>query len=235
MRTADGPLLAWADLRLTARQAGPGRALALLHALVGRDTIVYGPAGHAIVPVSLASTARSHWSGGHVRQRDTARESYLTPAVLCGTDLVALRHDDAAAADPAAYLPWLAGLAWLRLGLSGRLFSESVSYLSERQAGAAPLLHQQLIRGALADVLIQQMEIEAMLDDPGPATLARPAGEPAWTARTMADLHDQITAGDREMCRLLGASSFTTAGPGWLACLSELLADTYATCQGAES
>lgn len=236
----------WADLRLTARRAGPTEALALLHALAGPDTVVYGPAGHAIVPRHLADAARSRWSGGHARPRDTARETRLAPAALHGTGIVALRHDDGAdGADAAAvtapadaddaaavgtdpdaylpYLPWLTGLAWLRLGLSGRLLGESVGYLGERKADATPLLHQQLIRGALADVLIARMEIEAML-----------SAQATADTRTMAGLHDQITAADRETRRLLGASGFTAAGAGRLACLSELLADAYIPGRGAE-
>jgi hypothetical protein len=208
----------WGELFHAGRHDATDRALARWHAVAGQDTAIYGPTGHAIVPATLAGTARRCWVGGNVLVRRADLETELTPAVLHGTGVTALRYDGELGADRDGQLPWLCALAWLRLGLSRRLLGADVAYLGRRTVGGTPLLHQQMVRGSLADVLIAHMEIEAVLCGP------------AVDAATIADMHAQITTADRRLSRLFGASGFTTGGGeglGWLPYLSELLADAY--------
>ncbi|MEV4490108.1 hypothetical protein AB0K04_08325 [Micromonospora coxensis] len=106
--------------------------------------------------------------------------------------------------------------AWLRLGLSERLLDDCLGYLHGRTTGDEPLIGQQLVRGELAEIRMDHLEVAAVLDDapPGDAQLL--------------DVHRRITGADRSLLRLLGASGFVADGPGRVAYVSELLADAYA-------
>ncbi|MEV6598114.1 hypothetical protein AB0M36_14715 [Actinoplanes sp. NPDC051346] len=121
-------------------------------------------------------------------------------------------------ADPASPA-WHLGLLWLRLGASVGRRGACVRHLADRRAGDSVILHQQLVKGQLADVLVQHLEVAAMLraleaDGPGPATRHH--------------VHGDITAADRALLRLFGASGFVQPGPGLEEHVSELLADAYA-------
>ncbi|MEU3859153.1 hypothetical protein AB0F03_17545 [Streptomyces sp. NPDC028722] len=122
---------------------------------------------------------------------------------------------------------WGWAVAWLRLGMSERLRDACLAHLASRHTDGAPLLMQQMVKGTLAEVLLEHVEIEGVLDDltagrTGPLGPLRPTDD-----RHLAALQEQITRADRTLLRLLGAHGFTADGPGAGAHASELLADAY--------
>ncbi len=88
-----------------------------------------------------------------------------------------------------------------------------MQYLAARTVGSERLLDQQLVRADLADAGTDLAELRALLTGPVPADLT-------W-------VHRRLTAIDRTLLRLLGASGFLAAGPGRRAAIAELLADVY--------
>ena len=101
-----------------------------------------------------------------------------------------------------------------------RLLDRVLTHLGDRKTDGAPLLHQQMIKGAIAEAVLDHLEIQAALDPPA----ASPTG-PSWAA--LAETHRRITAVDRKLLLLFGASGFLEDGPGVTAYVSELLADAY--------
>jgi hypothetical protein len=122
-----------------------------------------------------------------------------------------------------AHDTWLSGLVWLRLGLSEALRRHCLNYLGGRRSGAnATLLQQQMVKGSIADAVATHLEVRAVLED----------ADAVRTAGAAQRLHGLLTAADRTLVRLLGASGYVTGGyvtggPGPVANLSELLADAY--------
>ncbi|MFF8725431.1 hypothetical protein ACF073_02925 [Streptomyces sp. NPDC015171] len=144
--------------------------------------------------------------------------------------LAVLRPEDGGARGAADAAPpaWGWALAWLRLGMSERLRDACLAHLAARQSEGTSLLMQQMVKGTLADVLLEHLEIEGVLDDLGTGRTG-PLGplRPAADDRHLAGLQEQITRTDRALLRLLGAYGFTAEGPGAGAHASELLADAY--------
>ncbi|MEU4377335.1 hypothetical protein [Pseudonocardia alni] len=122
--------------------------------------------------------------------------------------------------DPDERGGWPDGLVWLRLGLSEALRATCVAHLGSRRTGDAYILHQQLVRGVLADAAATQLEVRAVLEGISDGT-PDPAG--------LGLLNVQITTADREQVRLLGASGYLASGPGTVAYASELLAEVHTT------
>ncbi|MEV5981353.1 hypothetical protein [Streptomyces sp. NPDC052114] len=183
-----------------ARTSAPGAAVEELYRAVPDGLALQGPAGHAVVPTGRLPGAAD-----------------LLAAPLKGHGLSIVR--------PGADTAWTErtdAVVWLRLGLSRALLDACLAHLEQRTVQGAPLLHQQLVGGALADAVTEQTEAESVLLVPGQ--------EPA----VLGDLHRQITAVDRKLLRLLGAFGFTVDGPGRTALLSELIADVYAGHHPAE-
>jgi len=194
----------WLRCHDLARRDGPVAALAELYRAVPAGAVLVGPAGHAVRPGPAGPA-----------------EAVVTPEPLRRAGLVVVRARPASARpDPATYRCWLVGLSWLRLGVSAGLLDAARGHLSGRLAGRQPLLHQQLVKGELADAVIEQLDLRAGLAG---LDLDRPAGD------RLADLHRRITGTDRAVLRLLGAAGFTVDGPGLAGYLSELLADVYLT------
>lgn len=137
------------EIREAARSDGLVSALLLLHLRHG-GTPVYGPAGHAVLPASVAGDAAP-----------------LLTLDLYGEALVAVRGDGTGG--PASP-EWVLGLAWLRLGLSEGLLDRCLAYLGARTAGESPLLIQQLVKGQLADAVTEHLLIQGSL-------YGEPAGE----------------------------------------------------------
>jgi hypothetical protein len=210
-----------------------GSALATLHAVPGPGTVVSGPRGHALAPEHTLHEATRVWCDGRRVERASLSETECTPAALAGSGVVALRFTGPAAdgqPEPSALTDqhtWTTGLLWLRLGLSRALLDSALSYLGGRTTGGVPLLRQQLVRGAVADGLIEHLEVESAL-------LATPPGHELHAAAE-ASLHDQLTNADRGLVRLLGASGFTCEAAGRTAYVSELLADVYAGVAAEDS
>ncbi|MDW5329524.1 acyl-CoA dehydrogenase family protein [Plantactinospora sp. KLBMP9567] len=200
-----------AELRDVARAQGPVPALTRLYTRVGRDAVHGGPRGHAIVPSTVLARATQVCLGGVLRDRVPATERLLPlQGGPDGGEVRAVRLRAGAPPCPA----FLTGLTWVRFGLSRGLLDATVRHARTRTVSGGPLLHQQLVKGTLADVLVELLAVESVLH-----------GEPTGVA--LRELHDQITRADRMLLRLLGARGFVTAGPGSASYLSELLADAY--------
>ncbi|MFE2627376.1 hypothetical protein ACFXDP_05480, partial [Streptomyces sp. NPDC059374] len=172
-----------------------------------------GPRGHAVLPKELLDEFAA--MEAEDARRDERRDDEPLPglAVLRPADPV-----EAAAPDGTDARVWGTGLAWLRLGMSERLREACVAYLAARQVEGTSLLMQQMVKGTLADVLIEHLEIEGVLEELADG----PGGD-----GTLDRLQRQITRADRTLLRLLGAHGFTQDGPGPAAHASELLADVY--------
>jgi hypothetical protein len=218
-------------IRRTAERDGALAALAALHRAVGPETLYCGPAGHVIAPAAVAESAREVWLGGIAYQRADLRETDLTTPAAARAGVTGLRFTGAGpvpAGDPAGIVPSL----WLRFGLSVRLRSQTLSHLKQRRAGDTLLLHQQMIKGQLADVAVGHLLAET--------TLAAAGGPDTDTdtdtdtdIMTLLDLHDALTAIDHELMKLLGATGFLEDGPGADQYLSDLVADLYAPVREA--
>lgn len=209
-----------ARCRRTAREEGLAPALALLchEALPGM--VPCGPGGHAVVPTEVAASASRVWQGGRVSDRAEGEEEVLSTTTPLGGALVALRHRPGGRTEVAGRRDvWETGLVWLRLGLSESLLDTCVRHLDGRACGDSTVLRQQLVKGEVADVLIEQLEVHAVLTGVDAQDL---------DSVRLAHLRDQITVADRALLRLLGASGFLAGGAGEVAYLSEVLAEAYA-------
>ncbi|MEU8890063.1 acyl-CoA dehydrogenase family protein [Streptomyces sp. NPDC048442] len=195
------------SLGAAARASGALSAVEELYRAVPAGALLSGPAGHALVPAARLSGVPP-----------------VLPVALEGSGLAVVRTDACATGEvpPATGDVLTTALAWLRLGLSRGLFDACVDHLGRRTVHHAPLLQQQLIKGALADAATEHTAIETVL-------LA-----PVLDGATLCDLHRQLTGADRTLLRLLGAFGFTAEGPGRAALLSELIADAYACHHHAE-
>ncbi|MEI5527102.1 hypothetical protein WB401_34655 [Streptomyces brasiliscabiei] len=201
---------AWPGYRRTARHDGLVPALALLCETVCDGVPPRGPGGHVVAPAGTAGTAGAAGaaSGGAV-----------TTLRVEGGTVVAWRSRAEPRDEPESpCAAWVLGLTCLRLGLSERLLDAVLAHLGGRTVGGAKLLHQQLVKGGVAEAVMEQLEIETMLSGATPGDL---------DDGVLAGLNAQITETDRMLLRLLGAMSFLTDGPGQAARVSELIADVY--------
>ncbi|HKT02437.1 MAG TPA: hypothetical protein VJT31_23150, partial [Rugosimonospora sp.] len=204
-----------------ARAGDPVLALDLVSGSLLPGAVPFGPGGHALTTARVAGSAPRVWLDGDLYDRDRAYERELPGLVVGPGPLVALcRVGPAVAGQPSGVAPevWLAALAGLRLGLSEALRERCMAYLGGRRTGGnATLLQQQMVKGTIADAVACHLEVRAVLDDPdalrGPGTAGR--------------LHTLLTATDRRLVRLLGASGYATGGAGQVANVSALLADAY--------
>ncbi|MFD7450277.1 hypothetical protein [Kitasatospora sp. NPDC059827] len=218
----------WRQARANARGDGLVPALTLLSRALSPGAPPRGPRGHAVVPRELLD--------GY-RESTPDPASAPVPAPAPGLAVLPPATTTASDPTPAGADPhtWATGLAWLRLGASERLREACVAHLAARTVEGTSLLLQQLVKGALADALIEQLEIAGVLDDlagdPHEAEAhplgTHPLGTHPLDARALARLQAQITEVDRALLRLLGAHGFTADGPGRDAHASELLADAY--------
>lgn len=194
----------WIRYRRTARHDGLVAALSLLCETVCDGTPPRGPGGHVVAPVGVAGA-------------DTG-DVLTTMTVEDGT-IVALRsRAEPPSVSKTAWAAWALGVTCLRFGLSERLLDAVLAHLGGRTVGDAKLLHQQMVKGGVAEAVIEQLEIETMLDGATPDDL---------DDGVLAGLNAQITETDRMLLRLLGAVSFLVDGPGQVARVSELIADVY--------
>ncbi|MGW3228020.1 hypothetical protein [Kitasatospora sp. NPDC001095] len=184
----------WRECRARARREGIVEAVRGLNTALSPDAPPRGPGGHALVPA----------------------DAVPLPGGRDGPGLVAAAAEPTAAGARAS-VEWQAGLVWARLGASEGLRDAVVARLGKRTTDGTPLLMKQLVQGALADVLMEQLEAECVLSE----------SDVPPDAAAMGRLHDLITLADRALLRLLGAHGFTVPGPGCDAHLSELLADVH--------
>ncbi|WP_217166775.1 hypothetical protein [Streptomyces sp. AC512_CC834] len=196
------------EARDHARTDGLVPALTLLTRALSPKAPPRGPRGHAVLPKELLDEFAAMEAEGDEHREDDVPVPGLT----------VLRSSGAGAPDGPEPQLWGAGLAWLRLGMSERLREACMAHLGARQVEGTSLLMQQMVKGALADVLIDHLEVEGVLSE-----LTDGSGDD----RVLDRLQDQITRADRTLLRLFGAHGFTQDGPGPTAHASELLADVY--------
>lgn len=201
-----------------ARYEGVAPALTVLMTSVLPDLLPCGPSGHAVVPDPVAAGARGVWVHGATGVRVSSRETTLSAFEPPGGRVRALATGGTTAGDDGRRAAFALGLVWLRLGLSEALRADCVDHLGRRRTGDSYVLQQQLVKGIVAGVLAEQLEVRAVLTDAGPGDIA---------AAALDDLQRRITLADREQIRLLGASGFLTGSPGTTVQVSELLADVY--------
>ncbi|POX57913.1 hypothetical protein C3492_40920 [Streptomyces sp. Ru62] len=213
--------------RTSARTDGLVPALTLLVRALSPKAPPRGPRGHAVLPKELLEEFAAEEAATREAPGAPGTEGVEDAGPLPG--LAVLRPVPGETSEPAPPA-WGWALAWLRLGMSERLRDACLAHLAARQSEGTSLLLQQMVKGTLADVLLEHLEIEGVLDDLSTGR-AGPLG-PLWPAddeRHLAGLQEQITRVDRALLRLLGAHGFTTEGPGAAAHASELLADAYGT------
>lgn len=205
--------------RRAAREEGLAPALGVLCDEVLPGILPCGPRGHAVVPTEIAAAADRVWLDDRVSSRAGGTERTLHTAEPPGGPLILLRHNPAAGGEiTGKRTAWEIGLVWLRLGLSEGLLDAAVAYLGGRTSGDGTLLHQQMVKGSIAEILIEQLEVHSVLTGDESANL---------TPDRLRHLQEQITTADRALLRLLGASSFLAGGPGEVAHLSELLIEAH--------
>jgi hypothetical protein len=211
LSTDGGPWIA------AARAEGPVAALTLLAAAVLPGLLPFGAGGYAVVPSSVLRDSADVWLDGVVTPR--GREQTVSEAPIADDAVVILRHPvvSASPGDEEARRAWAMGILRIRLALSEALLDNSLDYLGRRDVGDTTLLHMQLVKSALAEVLTEHLEIRAVLT----------GGTDPLPAAVLAHLHRQISSADHQLLRLLGASGFTAAGSGRTVHVSELLADAY--------
>jgi hypothetical protein len=237
---------------LAAREEGLAPALTVLGSLVLPGVLPSGPGGHAVVPQEVAASANRVWLDGVVVDRSLLDESTVDTIELPGGAVVLLRglgtrsgevgremygnavpvprlRESDAETSPGTSdqrSAWALGLVWLRLGLSEALRETCMRYLNGRRTGSTTLLQQQMVKATVADGLIEHLEVRAVL------TGVDAGGLPGVL---LAHLHARITAADRWLVNLLGASGYLVGGPGQVAHVSELVAEAYVTAQGADA
>lgn len=194
----------WIRYRRTARHDGLVPALALLCETVCDGTPPRGPGGHVVAPAGVAGA-------------DTG-DVVTTMTVEDGTIVASRSRAEPPGVSKAPWAAWALGVTCLRFGLSERLLDAVLAHLGGRTVGDAKLLHQQMVKGGVAEAVIEQLEIETMLAGAVPGDLDH---------GVLVGLNAQITETDRMLLRLLGAVSFLADGPGQVARVSELIADVY--------
>lgn len=213
-----------------ARHEGLAPALGVLADAVLPGLLPCGPGGHAVVASRTHTEARALWLDGARRPRRSARETSRAELDLPGGPVVLADLGQRAPADRGGRVAveqrelYGLGLVWLRLGLAQSLRAACVTRLAHRRVGDSTLLQQQLVKGTVADVLAEHLEIQAVLTGARPGSLS---------LGMLHHLHRRLTAADREQVRLLGAAGYLTDSPGMTAYVSELLAEAHAVAQEA--
>ncbi|MER6328298.1 hypothetical protein ABT298_03030 [Streptomyces sp. NPDC001034] len=204
-------------LRTLARHDPPHRALAALHRRAGNDTLVHGPAGHALAPARLVATATRSGRAGTIVDRVTAGERDMTTPLLARMGLAAVHSAVPEGSDRS----WDAAVLWVRLGMTERLLDAVSAYLGERSFGDTRLNKHPVLKDTLAEAVVGLLRVESRLSD---------AGEPGsgLDDAALRVLHHDLGVTGRSLLDLLGAYGLTEDGPGAGAYVCELLADLYA-------
>jgi hypothetical protein len=194
----------WIRYRRTARHDGLVPALSLLYETLCDGAPRHGPGGHVVAPAGFVGA-------------DTG-DVMATMTVEDGTIVASRSRAAPPSVSQTPWAAWALGMTCLRFGLSERLLDAVLAHLGGRTVGDAKLLHQQMVKGGVAEAVIEQLEIETMLASAAPGDL---------DDGVLSGLNAQITRTDRMLLRLLGAVSFLADGPGQVARVSELIADVY--------
>ncbi|MDN5794425.1 MAG: acyl-CoA dehydrogenase family protein [Intrasporangium sp.] len=151
-------------------------------------------------------------------RRSAARATALRDGLDAGLAAAGATRETAGELPPALLLA-------VRLGASEWLLSVTTAHARSRRVGDGPLLANPLVRGQLAEILVEQRMVEAHLE--GIDAAAEP---PTWVR-----LHRRITDADRALLRLLGARGYLEDGPGGLAMASEAIGFAGAPPAGARA
>lgn len=134
---------------------------------------------------------------------------------------IAFVRCDGTRPSPAAELTAFgARLGAVRIGVTRRLTDLAVRHLSGRTSGGEPMIRKQLVAGALADLLTAVEVLRRCLEVAGHIPVA------------VTDVHDRLTAHDREATKLLGASGFLADSPARAAHVSRLTANCWIARDG---
>jgi len=189
----------WQPLHDVARDDGLAAGFRALQAAVAPAGVPCGPAGHVVTLAGIPCPGDS--------QDEQAGQ------IALGADTFVVARGPVATAVPEA---WALGLSWVRLGTSRWLLRRCVEHARGRQVGDGSLLQQQLVMGAVADALIEQLEAQSLLAG---------GGDPG--AELLSEANAAIVTADRLALGLLGASGFAQGLDSCTAWVSELLADAF--------
>jgi hypothetical protein len=147
-------------------------------------------------PGELAIASADRLSGEPVRGCDA----------LSWRAVPASNHDDLA-----EFGALLVRLHWETVGVQ---LDDVLRHLADRTSEGTPLLHRQLVQGAVADVALALSDTEGLLELPSTASRR-------WQA------HLGLVSAGRTLLKLFGGSSFLAGGPGSVLYLAELLGNVY--------
>jgi hypothetical protein len=170
-----------------------GLAAGLAAVLDGLDPAVEAPHGIAVLPVANAPEGARIVPNALVAREGMSVVRYLAPGPGRG-----LTGDRAAA------------LAEVRLGLLARMLDLAVERLSGRTFAGVPLIDQQLVVGAVADVLTELDLLRATRSD-----------------SAAADLHERVTDAGWTVTRMFGAEGYIADHPARCLYVSALVADIW--------
>jgi hypothetical protein len=185
--------------RALGREAGLAAGLAAV--LEGLDPATAAPAGVAVLPsVDVPPGARVVPHALAAREGLTLVRFPPSGATRTGTGL-----DDRRAA----------ALAAVRLGVLAGLLDAAVDRLAGRRYGGVALIEQQLVVGAVADVVIELESAAATLCDDDPP------------AEVVAAQHERLTAAGWTVTRFFGAEGYLADHPVRSLYVSTLVADVW--------
>jgi hypothetical protein len=171
-----------------------GLAAGLAKVLDGLDSAAAAPQGIAVLPVVSAPQGARIVPNPIVAREGLSIVQYLAS----GTDGGLTGHRAAA-------------LAEVRLGLLARMLDLAVERLSGRTFAGVPLIDQQLVAGAVANVLTDlDLLAAAQYDD-----------------NTAADLHERVTEAGWTVTKLFGAEGYIADHPVRCLYVSALVADIW--------
>lgn len=183
-----------AELRRLGRESGLAAGLATV--LSGLDPRTVAPGGRAVLPLSAVPV-----------------DAHVLPHVFADREKVALVR--LATAGPGGGLPpeRAAALAAVRCGILERLLDAAVHRMAARSFAGTPLTDQQLVQGAMADVVTVLHMADATRPDTAPEAVAA--------------LHEQLTDAGWVVARFFGAEGYLATHPVRALHLSALAADVW--------
>ncbi|MDG4830661.1 acyl-CoA dehydrogenase family protein [Solwaraspora sp. WMMD1047] len=191
-----------------------GLAAGLAAVLDGLDPVVVAPQRVAVLPAD-----------------ELPAGAQVLPHPLAARDGLALVRFPAAAGRDRTSGTGLRGrpalaLAAVRIGVLSGLLHLAVQRLAGRAFRGVPLIDQQLVVGAVADVVAELEFSAAALDDSaGPS--AGEGGDPRPSVEVAAGWHERLTEAGWNVSRLLGAEGYLATHPARSLFVSALVADVW--------
>jgi len=175
-----------------------GLAAGLAAVLDGLDPEIVGHRGLVAVP-SADRPAHAHPVPNHL-------------AALEGISL--LRYPGSASGSGLTGC-WLLALAAVRIGVLGRMLALAADHLSARTFGGSPIIGQQLVVGAIADVVT---DLETLSAAPPDDAITPEAG---WAR------HERLTASGWSVLQMFAAAGYIADHPARALHVSTLVADVW--------